>query len=384
MNEVMENNILKKPIRILHMIGNLDIGGSQAFIINLYKSIDRNKVQFDFVIDHPSMVQLVPLIKSLGGKIHVMPGFNGVNYIEVLHAWDSFFENNKEYKVLHSHVRSYASLYIYIAKKHGLTTIIHSHSTSNGKGLASLYKSALQYPLRYLADYCFACSEEAGKWLYGEKATLQSNYRLIPNGIDQKRFAFNAEKRVLMRNELGINKDTFVLGHVGRFIVPKNHKFLVELFAEYHKENSNSKLLLVGDGELCEAVKQLIEQLDIGDAAIMVGSKTNTEDYYQAMDVFVFPSLWEGLPVSVVEAQANGLICLLSDVITQNVDLTDQVKYLSLNEKKRWLEEIAATQKKDRKAATAENQMKLQPFDAVIVAKKLQDFYLEQDERTRR
>lgn len=187
-----------------------------------------------------------------------------------------------------------------------------------------------------------------------------------------------------MRQELGIAKDTFVLGHIGRITVPKNHQFLVELFAEYHKENPNSKLLLVGDGELFETVQQQCSELGISDSVIMVGSKTNTEDYYQVMDIFVFPSLWEGLPVSVVEAQANGLLCLLSDVITRDVDLTDQVKYLALANKKVWLCEVANLQRKHRIAATTENMTKLQPFDATAVAKQLQSFYLEQDERSRK
>ena len=187
-----------------------------------------------------------------------------------------------------------------------------------------------------------------------------------------------------MRNELGIGEDTFVLGHIGRITAPKNHKFLVELFGEYHQKNPNSKLLLVGDGVLLEKVKQQVDQLGVNDAVIIVGSKTNTEDYYQVMDVFVFPSLWEGLPVSVVEAQANGLPCLISDVITHDIDVTNQVKYIRLNEKKIWLKEIIAVQKKKRMAATAKNQLKLQPFDAMTVAKNLQDFYLKEDERVRR
>ena len=214
--------------------------------------------------------------------------------------------------------------------------------------------------------------------------TKQANYRRIPNGVNLKRFAFCEEKRQQMRQELGIAKDTFVLGHIGRITAPKNHQFLVELFAEYHKENPNSRLLLIGNGELFETVQQQCVQLGISDAVIMVGSKTNTEDYYQAMDVFVFPSLWEGLPVSVVEAQANGLPCLLSDVITHDVDLTDQVKYLSLTDKKAWLREVADIQRKPRIATTAENMVRLQPFDATVVAKQLQSFYLEQDERARR
>lgn len=320
----------------------------------------------------------------MGGRVFVCPKYIGKNHFAYCKWWDDFFTEHPEYHVIHGHVRSTASIYLKIAKKHGLVTIAHSHSTSNGSGISAAVKNIMQLPIRYRADYLFACSDKAGKWLYGEKATMQSNYRMVLNGVDLQRFAFNAEKRIQMRNKLGIDKDTFVLGHVGRITVPKNHKFLVELFAEYHKGNANSKLLLVGDGELFEEVKQQIAQLGINDAVVMVGSKTNTEDYYQAMDVFVFPSLWEGLPVSVVEAQANGLQCLLSDVITHDVDLTDQVKYLSLNEKKIWLAEIAVAQKKKRMAATAENMLKLQPFDAVVVAKKLQDFYLEQDERTRR
>ncbi len=320
----------------------------------------------------------------MGGRVFVCPKYIGKNHFAYCKWWDDFFAEHPEYHVIHGHVRSTASIYLKIAKKHGLVTIAHSHSTSNGSGISAAVKNIMQLPIRYRADYLFACSDKAGKWLYGEKATMQSNYWMVPNGVDLQRFAFNAEKRIQMRNKLGIDKDTFVLGHVGRITVPKNHKFLVELFAEYHKGNANSKLLLVGDGELFEEVKQQIAQLGINDAVVMVGSKTNTEDYYQAMDVFVFPSLWEGLPVSVVEAQANGLQCLLSDVITHDVDLTDQVKYLSLNEKKIWLAEIAVAQKKKRMAATAENMLKLQPFDAVVVAKKLQDFYLEQDERTRR
>ena len=373
-----------KPIRVLHMIGSLEIGGSQAMIMNIYRNIDRKRVQFDFVIDKNRGGFFEKEITELGGKIYKMPCFRGTNIHEIRKSWDEFLTKHSEYKILHSHVRSYASLYIPIAKKHGLKTIIHSHSTSNGSGIAAVIKAIMQYPLRYQADYFFACSDKAGKWLYGKKITMRPNYRMIPNGVDLKRFAFNKEKRDQMRRKLGIAENAFVLGHIGRVTVPKNHKFLVQLFAEYHKENITSKLLLVGDGELFEDVKQQVAHLGINEAVIMVGSKTNTEDYYQAMDVFVFPSLWEGLPVSVVEAQANGLQCLLSDVITHDVDLTDQVQYLPLNEKNIWLERITYIQKKKRMAATTGNQMKLQPFDSMIVAKKLQDFYLKQDERIRR
>lgn len=373
-----------EPIRVLHNIASLHFGGAQAFLMNVYNNIDREKVQFDFVVTPEEKKDLYEQVEQMGGRIFVCPKYTGKNHFAYCRWWNDFFAEHPEYHVIHGHVRSTASIYLKIAQKYGLVTIAHSHSTSNGRGVSAIVKNIMQLPIRHTADYLFACSDKAGKWLYGEKATKQPNYRMIPNGVDLRRFAFHEEKRRQMRNQLKITEDTFVVGHIGRITVPKNHQFLVELFAAYHKENPKSRLLLVGDGELFEAVQQQCTQLGIREAVIMVGSKTNTEDYYQAMDIFVFPSLWEGLPVSVVEAQANGLICLLSDVITCDVDLTDQVKYLSLNEKSRWLNEIARACPKPRTAASTENMKKLQSFDASVVAKQLQDFYLEQNERARR
>mgnify|MGYP002767093224 FL=1 len=372
-----------EPIRVLHNIASLHFGGAQAFLMNVYNNIDREKVQFDFVVTPEEKKDLYEQVEQMGGRIFVCPKYTGKNHFAYCRWWNDFFAEHPEYHVIHGHVRSTASIYLKIAKKYGVVTIAHSHSTSNGSGISAIVKNIMKLPIRHTADYLFACSDKAGKWLYGEKATKQPNYRMIPNGVDLKRFAFHEEKRRQMRNQLKITEDTFVVGHIGRITVPKNHQFLVELFAAYHKENPKSRLLLVGDGELFEAVQQQCTQLGIREAVIMVGSKTNTEDYYQAMDIFVFPSLWEGLPVSVVEAQANGLICLLSDVITRDVDLTDQVKYLSLNEKSRWINEIARACPKPRTAASPENMRKLQPFDASVVAKQLQDFYLEQNERAR-
>lgn len=373
-----------EPIRVLHNIASLHFGGAQAFLMNVYNNIDREKVQFDFVVTPEEKKDLYEQVEQMGGRIFVCPKYTGKNHFAYCRWWNDFFAEHPEYHVIHGHVRSTASIYLKIAQKYGLVTIAHSHSTSNGSGISAIVKNIMQLPIRHTADYLFACSDKAGKWLYGEKATKQPNYRMIPNGVDLRRFAFHEEKRRQMRNQLKITEDTFVVGHIGRITVPKNHQFLVELFAAYHKENPQSRLLLVGDGELFEAVQQQCTQLGIREAVIMVGSKTNTEDYYQAMDIFVFPSLWEGLPVSVVEAQANGLICLLSDVITRDVDLTDQVKYLSLNEKNRWINEIARACPRPRTAASPENMKKLQPFDASVVAKQLQDFYLEQNERARR
>lgn len=374
---------MQEPIRIVHNIASLHLGGSQAFVMNMYRNIDRSKVQFDFVVTPETKEGFYDEITNLGGKIFSCPRYKGTNHIQYNKWWDDFFNEHPEYKVIHGHVRSTASIYLKIAKRHGLVTIAHSHSTSNGNGISAIVKRIMQLPIRKQADYLFACSDKAGKWLYGEKAITQQNYYMIPNGVDLKRFRFDVNKRNQMRMTLGIKEDMMILGHIGRLSTPKNHKFLLNVFNQYHKINSNSKLLLVGDGELFDSIKQHINKLDINDAVIMTGSKQNTEDYYQIMDIFLFPSLWEGLPVSVVEAQANGLQCIISDVITHDVDLTALIQYLPLDEKL-WLGAIAEAHKKKRIGLTSEDRVRLQPFDAITVANKLQEFYLKQDERARR
>lgn len=374
---------MQEPIRIVHNIASLHLGGSQAFVMNMYRNIDRSKVQFDFVVTPETKEGFYDEITNLGGKIFSCPRYKGTNHIQYNKWWDDFFNEHPEYKVIHGHVRSTASIYLKIAKRHGLVTIAHSHSTSNGNGISAILKRIMQLPIRKQADYLFACSDKAGKWLYGEKAITQQNYYMIPNGVDLKRFEFDVNKRNQMRMTLGIKKNMMILGHIGRLSTPKNHKFLLNVFNKYHKINSNSKLLLVGDGELFDCIKEHIDKLNISDAVIMTGSKQNTEDYYQVMDIFVFPSLWEGLPVSVVEAQANGLQCLISDVITHDVDLTDLIQYLPLDEEL-WLGAIVEAHKKKRMGLTNENIQRLQPFDALTVANKLQEFYLKQDERARR
>lgn len=374
---------MQKPIRIVHNIASLHFGGSQAFVMNIYRNIDRSKVQFDFIVTPEEKEGFYDEIKNLGGMIFTCPRYKGANHIEYCKWWNNFFTEHPEYNVIHGHVRSTACIYLKIANEHGLITIAHSHSTSNGSGLSAIAKGIMQLPIRKQADFLFACSDKAGKWLFGEKAITKKNYYMIPNGVDLKRFEFDVNKRSQMRKILGIKEDMMILGHIGRLSTPKNHKFLLDVFNQYHKINSNSKLLLVGDGELFESIKQHINQLDISNAVIMTGSKQNTEDYYQIMDIFLFPSLWEGLPVSVVEAQANGLQCLISDVITHDVDLTNLVQYLPLDEAL-WLAAIDEAHKKNRVRLTDENRIRLQSFDAITVANKLQEFYLKQDERAGR
>ena len=364
-------------IRILHVLPRLRRGGSQAMVMSLYRALNRDKYQFDFIIFTPDHDDYYDEIHELGGRVFHFTKFNGKNLIRVQREWNQFLEEHSEYKILHSHVRSFASIYIPIAKRHGLTTIIHSHSTSNGKSIEGIVKTILELPLRYQADYLFACSTEAGKWLFGEKAIARENYRFIPNAISVKDFVFSEESRSSIRCQFGITDET-VVGHVGGFETPKNHVFMIDCFKEFLKYRPNAKLLLVGDGTYEKKIKGLCNDYQISESVIFAGLQSNVGPYLSAMDVFLFPSLWEGLPVSVVEAQASGLRCLLSDSITKDVELTDLLFYYSLsNGAHKWAETLNELVPEKRSAATEVSLNRLADFDCIQTISKLEKFYSE-------
>lgn len=362
-------------IRVLHILGGLNLGGAETMVMNLYRAIDRTKVQFDFVIHVNEKQAYEDEISFLGGKIYRFPQFNGKNLISVIRLWNNFFLEHSEYQILHSHIRSYASIYIPIAKKYGLKTIIHSHSTSNGKGMSAVVKQILQIPLRYQADYLFACSQSAGKWLYGKNVHKRKNYHLIFNAIDSERFNFNAIKREQVRKELKID-DKFVIGHVGRMSQPKNHIFLIDIFEALLKKRKDVVLLLVGDGELKSKIENIVHIKNLNEKVIFLGSRNNTEDYYNAMDIFVFPSLWEGLGIVAIEAQTSGLPCIVSERIPKEIDLdVNLVHRIDLSSGyETWIdmiENIDVSKRKGQSLAT-----KKAGYDIADNTKYLQNFYL--------
>ncbi|MFQ7119778.1 MAG: glycosyltransferase family 1 protein [Intestinibacter sp.] len=362
------------------MIGSLDIGGSQTMIMNIYRKIDRKKIQFDFILDHSEQLYFADEVKKLGGKIYFLPTFTGKNILQVRKAWKQFFIEHREYKILHSHVRSYASIFLPIAKKQGLYIIIHSHSTSNGRGIFSIIKKVMQYPLRYQADYYMACSNSAGKWLYGSKVTKGQNYKVIPNSIDAKKFDYNLDVRNKVRKELNL-EDKFVIGHVGRMSTPKNHMFLIKVFAEVTKVRDDAVLLLIGDGNLRESIDKLIKEKGIANKVICLGSRNNVQDFYQAMDLFVFPSLWEGLGIVAIEAQTAGLPCFVSERVPKEIDLGKGLVYvLNLSDgEKTWAEEISNFKIKRRIGLLKE--IKKMGYDIFENAQNLQKFYLQIDSK---
>jgi len=331
---------MEKPIRILHVLGRLDRGGAETMVMNLYRNIDRSKVQFDFIIHTRDKCDYHEEILSLGGRIYSIPRYKGINLFQYMGDWRKFLKAHPEYKIIHGHVRSTASIYLRIAKNYGLVTIAHSHSTSSGTGFTAISKNLLQYPIRYTADYLFACSKSAGVWLFGKRATKKKKFLILKNAIDTKKYIYDHNTRLDKRKELQI-EDKFVIGHVGRFSTPKNHDLLIEIFNVVHNKNKNTILLLVGDGELRPIIENKVKELGLINSVIFMGVRSDIPEILQAMDLFLFPSLFEGLGIVAIEAQAAALPCIVSDSIPKEAHITDLIQSLSLsNSLEEWAEPI--------------------------------------------
>ena len=330
-----------EPIRILQMIASLYRGGSQTVVMNLYKNIDRSKVQFDFIIDHTQYDDYKQTIEELGGKIYVLPTFVGTNIKEIKKAWNDFFINHPEYKILHSHSRSYASIYFPIAKKHGVKTIIHSHSTGNGDGIKSRIKDLLQIPLRNIADYFMACSMDCGRWLFGEKVLKQDNFYLLNNAVDTNQFVYNKQIRDEYRKEFNVgSKKVFI--QVGNFVREKNHLFSLDVFSKVLTKNKDCLFFIVGSGEDEEIkpIKEKIDNLKLNDYVYMLGVRKDVNKLLQMADCYLMPSTFEGLSLAAIEAQASGIVCLLSNTVSSDVKITNVCKFLPLVEDA-WINEMS-------------------------------------------
>ena len=320
----MEN----KPIRVLHVIRLMNHGGVESMIMNLLRSIDRTKVQFDFVQTCETPGAYEEEIRSLGGQVYHCPRYNGKNHFAYTGWWHRFFrEHPGQYPIVHGHLGSTAAIYLSIAKKYGAFTIAHSHSA----GAGSIAYRFFSYPTRFVADHFFACSRDAAAIRYGSGvASDETRCTIFKNAIDTEKFRFDPDVRKEIRSSLGIGEDAPVIGHVGRFTEAKNHRFLLDVFARIHQRDPGARLLLVGDGELRPQIEKAIEAYHLSGSVILPGLQDNVWDYYQAMDVFAFPSIYEGLPVSTVEAQTSGLPCCVSTNVPAETAITKLVSFLPL------------------------------------------------------
>ena len=320
----------EEPIRIAQIVGKWLGGGVEAVVMNYYRHIDHSKVQFDFICDDDSTNIPYDEIEKLGGKVILIPPYQKVfKYQKELRR----VLREGKYKIVHSHINTLSVFPLYAAKKVGVPVrIAHSHSTTNKKEWKkNLLKQVLRpFSKKYATNY-MCCSELAGRWLFGDKAYDEGKVYLLNNAIDLDKFKYDKKIRDKKRKELGIKEDIIVIGHIGRFVAQKNHTFLIDIFNQFHKKEKNSILLLAGQGPLQEEIKNKVRKLGLDDSVRFLGQRNDANELYQAFDVFLLPSLYEGLPVVGVEAQASGLLCFFSDDMTKETKVLDSTVFMSLS-----------------------------------------------------
>lgn len=367
---------MEKVVRVAQIIGDMVGGGVEAVVMNYYRHIDRTKVQFDFIIHDTSTHVPQEEIERLGGRIFYIPNYKKISsYKKAL--LKIFKENN--YDIVHSHMNTLSVFSLKIAKKAGVKVrISHSHSTSNKKEWKrNIIKNLLRpFSKKYATQY-FACSELAGRWLFGDKAFDNGEVTIINNAIDIEKFKFNNDLRETVRKELNI-KDKFVIGHIGRFMQQKNHSFLIDIFNEVQKRRKNAVLLLLGDGPLMEEINAKVNALGITEKVIFMGNLTNPEKYYNAMDCFVFPSLYEGLGMVCIEAQVNGLPCIVSTEVPQDVKILPKTNFVDLNANlSLWVEQTINIENDVFNRKAAYESFENSKYNIVSECKKLDNYYLD-------
>lgn len=330
-----------EPIRIAQVIGKMMNGGVEAVVMNYYRHIERSKIQFDFIVDEDSTYIPREEIESLGGRIYIVPPYQKLyKYIPTL---IKLFKEN-QYKIVHSHINTLSVFPLYAAKKAGVPVrIAHNHSTAApGERKKNILKYTLRPFAKVYATHYAACSRYAGEWLFGKRSMERGKVTIFNNAIDLNKFKYDENVRNEIRKELGI-VDKFVVGHVGRFCYQKNQEFMIDVFEEVYKQNPNAVLMLVGDGPDRGKIEEKVKDLYLSDRVMFMGNRNDVNRLYQAMDVFVLPSRYEGLPVVGVEAQAAGLPCVLSNKMTVETKMTDNVTFLGINDSaKEWAKIISS------------------------------------------
>lgn len=344
----------KKPIRVLHVLGGVGLGGAESRIMDLYRQMNRDEIQFDFLVHSEAMNRSISKnvgerkpqfydeeILAMGGRIYVLPKFKVYNYFSYRRAVRKFFAEHREFRVVQGHMTSTAGIYLPIAKKARVPiTVAHARNAGVVKGLKGAATRFFRRGLAKKADFCFACSVLAGQDVFGKEAVHAGMVKIIHNAIDVRRFTYDEKVREAVRQQLGVS-GKLVLGHVGRFEYQKNHPYLLAVFAAVCKERPDTVLLLLGEGEDRPAMEEKCRQLGIAGQVKFMGNRKDAERYYQAMDIFLLPSFFEGLPGVLVEAQAAGLKCFVSDTVTREAKATDLVTYLSIEQPaENWAKEI--------------------------------------------
>ena len=340
----------KGRIRVLFVIGSLGCGGAERVALDVAQNINHDKFSIDFLIQEGADEFYRDEVMSAGCSIFHSPRFNPLT-TPAYKKWMRWFIDNSDYDIVHFHQNTMVGSVHRILRSKGVKIVSHAHSGSfRGNKISRIVKRILVSGLVKNADVCIGCSNVAAECFYGKDYLNHRNCMVITNAIDVNRFVFNNKIRDSIRSQHGISGSEFVIGHVGSFTEPKNHIFLVNAFSEVLKQVGNARLLLIGDGPLKNSVTKHADELGCLDKITFIGKVKTPESYYCAMDVFVFPSLFEGLPLSVVEAQISGLYCVISDVITSEVVIEeDAVERLPLYDTTKWVDAIINLLSKGRR-----------------------------------
>ena len=357
-------------VRVLQIVTHMERGGLESMIMNYYRHIDRDKVQFDFLVHRQERADFDDEIEALGGKIYRLPRLVPWSK-SYLSALNRFFDEHPEYKVVHVHQDCLSSVILKVAAQHNVPVrVAHSHSISQDKNLKYPIKLWYKRSIPRYATDLFACGRNAGDWMFGG-----APYRTLNNAIDVAAYWCDAAKRAAVRHRLGF-ADELVIGHVGRFNPPKNHPFLLEIFSALLKKEPNAVLLLVGGGDDMPKIQAQAKEMGIFEHVRFLGVRSDVADLMQAMDVFVFPSLYEGLPVTMVEAQTSGLPCMISDKVPEECIITEglvDVMPLSASADD-WADKIL--EKRAIPRTDHSEEVAAHGFDIEAEALKLQEFYL--------
>jgi Glycosyltransferase len=370
------------PTRVLHVVSQMNRNGLESRIMDIYRNIDRSKIQFDFLTHRLTPGQFDEEIKSLGGNLYYLPAIRPQKIISYRRTLDKFFSEH-DYKIVHAHLNSYCTWVLSAAKKAGVPVrIAHSRNSGMDHNWKAIFKYLSKQFVNKPTTHKFACSRQAGEWLFGKKGIEHPNYfKVIPNGFEISKFSYSEDKRKQFRQILGLT-DELTIVHVGRITYQKNHAFLVKVFKELIGVHPNSKLFLLGDGDLRKTVEQQCIDLGIQNKVVFMGNIQNVGDYLNAMDIMVFPSIYEGFGTVVIETQCNGLPTIASDVLPKETQITDCLEFMSISKQNEleWAQEIVRL--KDivvRKDRTEE--IKEAGYDIHDTYRILSEFYLEMTEK---
>lgn len=364
---------MEKPIKVLAIVYQLKPAGLENRLMDIIRNIDQNRVQIDVFTYQLEQGVYDDEVRALGGIVYYNPALTVKNMFWYVKYFRDFLKNHPEYKIIHAHQDAWCSVFCKGAYLAGVPVrIAHSRTAISSNSLGNTAKNLIKLPTKKYANYYFAVSEKAGRWLYGDKFFDQHKVQVWPNAIDAEKFYYDENIRDRIRNNNGWD-NCFVIMHVGNFTYPKNHPFLLKVFSKIHDRCPDAILVLAGDGDR-KVINEYINELNIQDCVKLLGSRRDINELLQGADVFVFPSIFEGLPGALVEAQASGIPCVLSDTIAHEVYINPNIKVLSLNEEpENWADEIVRLKGvihiKSKSYITAKS------FDIKSLTNKLCDFY---------